>query len=128
MSQNKFQFKFSPAQIAIIRNGMKEYGSSSRGMARELKEIRDRLEDLEFEGGDCQLIQGALDSNFSYHDPQSEEEIEGLRVRLMFYQQWHNQDGNIPNAWRSPKDMIKQDWGGMNALRKKRKQEPLNFE
>lgn len=122
----KFKYDFSPEQILIISNALKAYSSSHRSMSKELRPIRDSLNELEFDGDESQLIQAALDSSYSYPE-ETDEEIECTRVRLKFYEQWYNQDKSIPKTWRSPKEMIKQDIGLINQSRKKNKLPEITY-
>jgi hypothetical protein len=122
----KFKYNFSPEQIKIIFNALKDYSSSHRCMSKELRPIRDHLNELEFDGDESQLIQAALDSSYSFPE-ETDEEIECTRVRLKFYEQWYNQDKSIPKTWRSPKEMIKQDIGFINQSRKKNKLPAITY-
>lgn len=113
------KFNLTTSEMAIVLRAMKAYGSLHRGdIQKELKPLKERLEDLEFTSNECYLISGALDSTYCFQAV-TDEEVEEHRVKWKFYKQWFELDSDFPGNTRTPQDMIKQEYKLINESRRK---------
>ena len=115
---SKFSFNFNASEVTIILYALKTYGALHRGsVSKEAKPLREKIEEMEFTGDECNFIYAALESTFCF-PPETDDEINGALVSLRFYEQWYNQDGQIEGR-RQPKLMIKDTLETINRIRRK---------